>query len=213
MPEPDKETLSRLPASSLRTIVVSNVSANRQMLSYYLDELPHGIVETRSAEEAKALYRRTLGALITFDDGMPERSIADAVADIHTFGGEHDLPLASILALVNSSEQIDALHQVGCTHFLKKLITRKDLRVLTLRLASVSRHSKDMDDAPQKTASKPQAPSAKGSLCVSPDILGPPELLEPAKPLVSALSMPRDSHIAEPVPVKRDILASLLARF
>ena len=40
-PEPDKETLSRLPASSLRIIVASNVAANRQMLCYYLDELPH----------------------------------------------------------------------------------------------------------------------------------------------------------------------------
>ena len=73
-PEPDKETLSRLPASSLRIIVASNVPANRQMLSYYLDELPHEIIEARSAEEAKALYRRTPGALIIFDDDMPEKA-------------------------------------------------------------------------------------------------------------------------------------------
>ena len=149
-PEPDKETLSRLPASSLRIIVASNVPANRQMLSYYLDELPHEIIEARSAEEAKALYRRTPGALIIFDDDMPEESIADAVADIRIFEGEHNFPLASILALVNSNEQIDALRRAGCTHFLKKPITRKDLRVLTLRLAPVSRRFKDTDGAPQK---------------------------------------------------------------
>ena len=169
-PEPDKETLSRLPASSLRIIVASNVPANRQILSYYLDELPHEIIEARSAEEAKALYRRTPGALIIFDDDMPEESIADAVADIRIFEGEHNFPLASILALVNSNEQIDALRRAGCTHFLKKPITRKDLRVLTLRLAPVSRRFKDTDGAPQKTAPKPQAPSAKGSPRVSPDI-------------------------------------------
>lgn len=60
------------------------------MLSYYLDELPHEIIEARSAEEAKALYRRTPGALIIFDDDMPEESIADAVADIRIFEGEHN---------------------------------------------------------------------------------------------------------------------------
>ena len=84
---------------------------------------------------------------------MPEESIADAVADIRIFEGEHNFPLASILALVNSNEQIDALRRAGCTHFLKKPITRKDLRVLTLRLAPVSRRFKDTDGAPQKTAS------------------------------------------------------------
>ena len=39
-PEPDKETLSRLPASSLRIIVASNVPANRQMLSYFWMNCP-----------------------------------------------------------------------------------------------------------------------------------------------------------------------------
>lgn len=107
---------------------------------------------------------------------MPEESIADAVADIRIFEGEHNFPLASILALVNSNEQIDALRRAGCTHFLKKPITRKDLRVLTLRLAPVSRRFKDTDGAPQKTAPKPQAPSAKGSPRVSPDIPNLPEL-------------------------------------
>lgn len=144
---------------------------------------------------------------------MPEESIADAVADIRIFEGEHNFPLASILALVNSNEQIDALRRAGCTHFLKKPITRKDLRVLTLRLAPVSRRFKDTDGAPQKTAPKPQAPSAKGSPRVSPDIPNLPELPEPAKPLAPALSAPRDSHAAEPAPVKRGIFASLFARF
>lgn len=212
-PEPDKETLSRLPTNSLRIIVASNVPANRQMLSYYLDELPHEIFEARSAEETKALYRRTPGALIIFDDDIPEERIADTVANIRIFEGEHNFPPASILALVNSNEQIDALRRAGCTHFLKKPITRKDLRVLTLRLAPVSRRFKDTDDAPQKTAPKPQAPSAKGSPHISPDIPNLQELPEPAKPLAPALSTHRNRHAAEPVPDKKSIFASLFARF
>lgn len=160
------------------------------MLSCYLDELPHEILEARSARKRRRFTACTPGALIIFDDDMPEESIADAVADIRIFEGEHNFPLASILALVNSNEQIDALRRAGCTHFLKKPITRKDLRVLTLRLAPVSRRFKDTDGAPQKTAPKPQAPSAKNSPRVSPDIPNLPELPEPAKPLAPPFPRP-----------------------
>ena len=211
-PEPDKETLSRLPASSLRIIVASSVPANRQMLSYYLDELPHEIIEARSAGEAKALYRRTPGALIIFDDDMPEESIAEAVASIRIFEGEHNFPLASILALAGSDEQIDALRRAGCTHFLKKPITRKDLRVLTLRLAPVSRRFKDTGGASQKPAPKPQAAAPKSPPRVSPDIPNLPEFPEPAKPL-PALSTDGNSHAAEPAPAKKGLFASLFAPF
>lgn len=210
-PEPDKETLSRLPASSLRIIVASSVPANRQMLSFYLDELPHEIIEARSAEEAQRLYRRTPGALIIFDDDMPEESIADAVAGIRIFEGEHNFPLASILALVNNNEQIDALRRAGCTHFLKKPITRKELRVLTLRLAPVSRRFKDAGDAPQKPAPKPQpAPSPKTPPRVSPDLPDLPELSRPLEPSVSA---PRKNEASEPAPAKKGIFASLFSPF
>lgn len=210
-PEPDKETLSRLPASSLRIIVASSVPANREMLSFYLDELPHEIIEARSAEEAQKLYRRTPGALIIFDDDMPEESIADAVAGIRIFEGEHNFPLASILALVNSNEQIDALRRAGCTHFLKKPLTRKDLRVLTLRLAPVSRRFKDTDDGLQKPAPKPQPiPSAKTPPRVSPDIPDLPELSRPIEPAVSA---PRKDGVSEPAPAKKGLFASLFAPF
>ena len=211
-PEPDKETLSRLPASSLRIIVASSVPANRQMLSYYLDELPHEIIEARSAGEAKALYRRTPGALIIFDDDMPEESIAEAVASIRIFEGEHNFPLASILALAGSDEQIDALRRAGCTHFLKKPITRKDLRVLTLRLAPVSRRFKDTGGASPKPAPKPQAAAPKSPPRVSPDIPNLPEFPEPAKPL-PALSTDGNSHAAEPAPAKKGLFASLFAPF
>ena len=155
--EPDKDDLSRLPASALRIIVVSALPANRQMLSFYLDELPHEIIEARSAEEAQQIYRRTPGALLVFDDDMPEEAIGNAVAAIRIFEGEHNFPLACILALVNSGEQIEALRRAGCTHFLKKPITRKELRHLTLRLAPVSRRFRDAGETPATPRPKPEA--------------------------------------------------------
>ena len=202
-PEPDKENLSRLPASSLRIIVASSVPANRQLLSFYLDELPHEILEARTPEEAQAIYRRTPGALLVFDDDMPEEAIAKAVAAIRIFEGEHNFPLACILALVNNDGQIDALRRAGCTHFLKKPITRKGLRHLTLRLAPVSRRFKD-EDAPEKPL--PAKPTAKVAQPVSPDIPDLPELPEPPKtaPLTTS------EEVAKP---HKNVFASLFSPF
>ena len=136
---PDRALLAKLPASSLRILVASGVPANRQLLAYYLDELPHEILEARNPEEAQQIYCNAPGALIIFDDDMPEESIAKAVAAIRIFEGEHNFPLASILALVSNDAQAIRLRRAGCTHTLMKPVVRKELRHLTLRLAPVPR--------------------------------------------------------------------------
>ncbi len=210
-PQPDKDILSRLPASALRIIVASSVPANRQLLSFYLDELPHEILEARTPEEAQAIYRNTPGALIIFDDDMSEEAIADAVASIRAFEGEHNFPLACILALVNGEAQIDALRRAGCTHFLKKPLTRKGLRHLTLRLAPVSRRFKDKEA--DETIETPMPKPSSASRPVSPDIPDLPEFpearLSPAqeqaspahKGLLSALLSPfHKKPASSPVP-------------
>lgn len=199
--EPDKDNLSRLPASALRIIVVSTLPANRQMLSFYLDELPHEIIEARSAEEAQQLYRRTPGALLIFDDDMPEEAIGNAVAAIRIFEGEHNFPLACILALVNSGEQIESLRRAGCTHFLKKPITRKELRHLTLRLAPVSRRFKDTDETPATPKPKPEAKR-------------PAATPKPAKPLpVDLPDLPTPTAEQPAASAKTGLLRKLLSPF
>lgn len=158
---PDRALLAKLPASSLRILVASGVPANRQLLAYYLDELPHEILEARNPEEAQQIYCNAPGALIIFDDDMPEESIAKAVAAIRIFEGEHNFPLASILALVSNDAQAIRLRRAGCTHTLMKPVVRKELRHLTLRLAPVPR-KKDaglIEDArPGETPAVPGTP-------------------------------------------------------
>lgn len=163
----DKELVSKLPASSLRILVVSGVSANRQLLSYYLNELPHEILEARTPEEAQQVYCNAPGALIIFDDDMPEEAIAKAIAAIRIFEGEYNFPLASILALVSNDEQRERLRRAGCTHTLMKPVVRKDLRHLTLRLAPVPRRYKDTEPAEDLPA-ETDLPSKETTVQVSP---------------------------------------------
>lgn len=195
---PENETLpdkARSPASALRIIVVSGVPANRQMLSFYLDELPHEIVEARSPEEARKIYRRAPAALLIFDDDMPEEAIGGAVGAIRVFEGEHNFPLASILALVNNEEQIEALRRAGCTHFLPKPVTRKDLRILALRLAPVMRRPREEK---QPVAEEKPLPKEKPAIADLPDLPAP---------------APRREEPAPSAPAKPGLLASLLAPF
>ena len=136
---PETDTASHSPAEAhLRIIVTSAQAANRQMLSFYLDELPHEIIEARSAAEAHERYTHTPAALLVFDTDISPEDIRTTVQAIRLFEGEHSLPLAAILALADTPQQVEPLRAAGCTHFLKKPLTRKDLRILALRLAPVA---------------------------------------------------------------------------
>lgn len=122
-------------APVLRIIVGSDVPANRQLMAYYLDELPHEVLEARSSGEAASLYSRTPGALLVFDGDLPEEDMANAIAAIRTFEGEHTYPPTSIVVLVNDEQQASRLRRAGCTQTLFKPILRTELRHLVLRLA------------------------------------------------------------------------------
>jgi len=122
-------------SGALRILIVSDVSAERQLLAYYLDELPHELREARGTAEAVAMYARTPGALVLFDGNLPESDIAYAVAKIRAIENEKDYPLTSILGLANDEAQGDRLRRAGCSHIMVKPVARTHLRHLALRLA------------------------------------------------------------------------------
>lgn len=127
-------------AGALRIILVGRTPGNRRLLACCLEELPHEVLESRSAEEAQRLYERSPGALLIFDDDIPEEDVVRAVAAIRFFEGEHNVPLASILALAGDEGKSERLRRAGCTHVLRTPVSRTDLRLLARRLAPVPRH-------------------------------------------------------------------------
>ncbi|MEI3478707.1 MAG: hypothetical protein V8Q84_05825 [Bilophila sp.] len=88
-------------------------------------------------------------------------AVGSTVAALRVFEGEHSLPLASILALINNDEQIEALRRAGCTHFLRKPVTRKEVRILALRLAPVTRRPRDYAPEAKPEPETAPAPEAK----------------------------------------------------
>ena len=126
-------------SSALRVLIVSDVPASRQLLAYYLDELPHELREARSTGEALTMYAQAPGALIILDGDLPEDDLMRFIAQLRAFEGEHALPPASILGLASSEAQADQLRRAGCTCTLPRPVQRTDLRHMVLRLAPLPR--------------------------------------------------------------------------
>ena len=177
----------------LRIIVGSDVPANRQLMAYYLDELPHEVLEARSSGEAASLYSRTPGALLVLDGDLPEDDMANAIAAIRSFEGEQNYPPTSIVVLVNDDHQASRLRRAGCTHTLFKPILRTELRHLVLRLSPLPRPRKPAKTAAQPAQAQRQPRTGKpatrgGTLQNLPDL---------------SLSPKAEHHTAEPVPEKK----------
>lgn len=119
----------------LRVLIADDVPSSRQLLTFYLEGLPHETLEARSTEEAASLYRRAPAGLVVFDGDMPEDAIVTSLGEIRAFEGEQDLPPVPVLVLVSHDEQGRRLMQAGCTDALAKPITRTGLRETVLRLA------------------------------------------------------------------------------
>lgn len=133
----------------LRVIIADDVPSSRQLLTFYLEGLPHETIEARSASEAADLYQRAPSGLIILDGDMPEDSISEAIAAIRSHEGEHDLAPVPLLALVSHDEQGRRLLQAGCNDALAKPITRSGLRERVLHLAPIPR-----PDAPASPSNK-----------------------------------------------------------
>ncbi len=122
-------------AGGLQILVVSDIPASRQLLAYYLDELPHEILEARGTAEALAIYTQRPGSLVLFDADLPEEDVVNTVAELRDFEGAQALLPTSILALTNSEEQAERLRHAGCTRTLETPVSRTVLRRQVLRLA------------------------------------------------------------------------------
>lgn len=148
-------------SGALRILIVSDIPVSRQMLNYYLGELPHEVREARSAEEALGMYTQTPGALLIFDGDLPEADVVSAIAAIRAFEGEHNYPLTSILALVYDDDQMERLRRAGCTHALIKPVSRTELRQLALRLAPLPKPRAPKAETPAAPMAQPDSHAAR----------------------------------------------------
>lgn len=219
------------PFNALRILVISDVPGTRELLAYYLDELPHEVIEARSAAEALSMYSHAPGALLIFDGDLPEEDIVHAVAGIRAIEGEQNYPLASILALVIDEEQAERLLRAGCTHVLHKPLSRTELRQSALRLAPLPKKRSPSPRLSAPAAASEARDAAQQSVDGShhEDPKQPGNLLPPSAPVPpqgrkareraeapgrseKALSKPMFSNVGEPMPIPKTTNSETEAR-
>lgn len=121
-------------------IIVDIVPSNRQLLTYYLDELPYNIFEAQDVTTVYNLYKQSPGAVIIFGPDLPETIAIETIGAIRVFEGEHSFPPAPILAICKTEAQRERLLRIGCTHVIIEPLTRKTFRQTILQLSPISKH-------------------------------------------------------------------------
>ncbi len=137
-----------------RIIIADNLSQQRQLLTYYLDDLPYEIIESKNSNDIYETYKNTLSSLLILGPDIPDNDIIETIGQIRVFEGEHNFPPIPILALCKLDVQAENLIRIGCTHTLLEPISRKELRRLVLRLVPVSQRVQSIFNITEKTSSQ-----------------------------------------------------------
>lgn len=166
----------------LRVILADDVPSRRQLLAYLLEDLPHEVLEARSAAEAVLLHSKKPAQLIIVDGNMPEEQLIEAVASIRSLEGEQERHQAKIVALVAHQSQADLLCRAGCDHVLYKPVVRAVLRQMVLHLAPVP--GMELPPLPAAVEKTPQSTAVKTieSLSMQPSIAVAPAKEKPVAP-------------------------------
>lgn len=135
-------TTTEQPTTQLsQIIIVDIVPSNRQLLTYYLDELPYNIFEAQDVTTVYNLYKQSPGAVIIFGPDLPETIAIETIGAIRVFEGEHSFLPAPILAICKTENQREKLIRIGCTYVIIEPLNRKTFRQTILQLSPISNHA------------------------------------------------------------------------
>lgn len=148
-------TTTEQPTTQLsQIIIVDIVPSNRQLLTYYLDELPYNIFEAQDVTTVYNLYKQSPGAVIIFGPELSETIAIETIGAIRVFEGEHNFLPAPILAICKTEAQKERLLRIGCTHVIIEPLTRKTFRQTILQLSPISSHTQAIPSPLLESTSK-----------------------------------------------------------
>lgn len=178
--ETDNPQATTLP----QILLVDESLSNRQLLRYFLENMPYAIHEARTPAEAVQSQKHSPAALLIFDGQMDIARLAAAAQELRQNERTQHRPAALLLAITEDEHAWEDLHHAGFTHAIAKPLTRKALRNTVQELL------------PTGNPPAPTCPSAKTAPELLPDLS-----LEPANAPAhkqEGLSLHYDSNITAP---------------
>ncbi len=133
-PATDYENLELRP---LTILVADEQTTNRQLVSFFLNDLPYVIEEARSAEEALETYTQSPVGLLIFDNSLPELDLATMVQSIHEIDASLNTPPVPIIALVQNHADASKAVEAGCQAAIRKPLSRTKVRDIVGNLMPV----------------------------------------------------------------------------
>lgn len=116
-------------APALQNILLVDESlSNRQLLRYFLENMPYALHEARTPAEAVASQQQQAAALLIFDGHTDAAHLAAAAQEIRHNEYVQHRPAALLLAITEDEHAWEMLHHAGFTHAMAKPLTRKALR-------------------------------------------------------------------------------------
>jgi CheY-like chemotaxis protein len=124
----EQETDSPQATTLPQILLVDESLSNRQLLRYFLENMPYAIHEARTPAEAVLSQRHSPAALLIFDGQMDIARLAAAAQELRQNERAQHRPAALLLAITEDEHAWEDLHHAGFTHAIAKPLTRKALR-------------------------------------------------------------------------------------
>lgn len=112
----------------LTILVADEQTTNRQLVSFFLNDLPYIIEETRSADDALKAYTQSPVALVIFDGSLPDLNLPEMIKSIHEVDASLNIPPVPVIALVQDHPDASRAIAAGCQAAIRKPLSRTKVR-------------------------------------------------------------------------------------
>ncbi len=156
------ESLSIISRRENHILVVDEQATNRQLIAFFLGNLPYRVVEAKSLEEAMSIYAQCPTGLVIFDSRLEGLDMAEAVRGLHNVDSSLKLSPVPVVALIQDHDELAAMLSAGCKGTLRKPLSRKRVRDLMQALLPGEEELEPGDDF-EAQASRPLTTPVKDS--------------------------------------------------
>ena len=111
-------------------LIVDEQATNRQLIAFFLGNLPYHVVEARTLDEALSIYAQKPVGLVILDASLEGLNMNEALKKLHDVDSSLKLSPVSVAALIQDHEEIAAMLSAGCKGTLRKPLSRKRVRDL-----------------------------------------------------------------------------------
>ena len=135
--QPENHNLSLTRLQPLNILVADEQTTNRQLLSFFLNDLPYTIEEARTVKEAIAIYAEAPVGLVIFDSTLTDLDLPTAIKTVHDIDASLNIPPVPIVALVQNHADINPAMEFGSSAAIRKPLSRGKVRDIVTRLLPI----------------------------------------------------------------------------